>query len=477
MREEEEALLPSHHHHPALRWESRIMFDLPLGSRLDCRGVSRREFLRVGGLSALGLSLSSFLRLQAAAEKPAAPKKTINCILLWMQGGPSHHDTLDPKPDAPAEIRGEFATIPTTLPGVRVAEHLPLLAKQTDKFSIIRGHDPKNGSHGVADHLMMSGRPFNASLPFPCYGSVVAKERSRAHSPKSEMPKGVEHLPFVQLGRNIDRRFNGGIAGFLGDEFNPFEIGDDPNAASFKVRDLSVANDADRKRLERRYTMLGDLDRFQKQVEEAPQVIKARDVFYEKAHSLVTSPAAKKAFAIDQEPEKLRDRYGRTTFGQSCLLARRLVEAGVAFVTVTDGGWDTHQNNFKSLRERKLPVLDRAYSALLQDLHDRGLLDTTLLVWFGDFGRTPKINPSAGRDHWATAGVACMGGGGVKRGEVVGATNALGEFVIDSPVTPQDLAATIYHTLGIPLHTWYRSQDGRPIELVPEGKPVRQLVG
>jgi hypothetical protein len=442
------------------------MFDLVTGSTRDCSGASRREFLRIGGLSALGLSLPGFLRLRAAAQKQNPAKPNINCILLWMQGGPSHHDTFDPKPEAPAEVRGEFGTIPTTLPGVRIAEHLPLLARQTDKYSIIRGHDPKNGSHGVADHLMMSGHKFNPSLPFPCYGSVVAKERGYRNG----------MLPFVQLGRNIDRRFNGGIAGFLGDEFNPFEVLDDPNAPGFKVRDLSVA-DAERARLERRYSMLGALDRHQRAAEETAQVVRARDTFYEKAHALITSPAAKKAFAIDQEPATLRERYGRTVFGQSCLLARRLIEAGVHFVTVTDGGWDTHVNNFKSLKERKLPVLDRAYATLLQDLHDRGLLATTLVVWFGDFGRTPKVNPSAGRDHWATAGCACMGGGGVKMGQVVGATNALGEFVIDSPASPQDLAATIYHALGIPLHTWYRSQDGRPIELVPEGKPIRQLVG
>src|SRR5262249_45900130 len=226
-----------------------------------------------------------------------------------------------------------------------------------------------------------------------------------------------------------------------------------------------------------RYAMLGELDRHQRGAEEGPQVVKARDSFYERAHALITSPAAKRAFALEQEPERLRDRYGRTTFGQSCLLARRLGAAGVHFVTVTDGGWDTHQNNFKSLKERKLPVLDRAYSALLQDLHDRGLLRSTLVVWFGDFGRTPKINPSAGRDHWATAGVACMGGGGVKTGQVVGATNKLGEFVIDNPGTPKDLAATIYTALGVPLSTWGRTADDRPIELVPEGKPVAQLVG
>lgn len=442
------------------------MFDVTTGTTSDCSGYSRRDFLRVGGLASLGLSLPGFLRLRAAREKKPARRTAVNCILMWMQGGPSHHETFDPKPDAPAEVRGEFGTVPTTLPGVRIAEHLPLLARQTDKYSIIRGHDPKNGSHGTADHLMMSGRPFNASLPFPCYGSVIARERGY----KNGM------LPFVQLGKNIDRRFNGGIAGILGDEYNPFEVEDNPNLPAFQVRDLALP-DAERKKLERRYNVLEALDEYQKDVEETSPVLKARDAFYEKAHALITSPAAKRAFALDQEPERVRDRYGRTPFGQSCLLARRLVESGVHFVTVTDGGWDTHQNNFKALKERKLPPLDRGYSALLQDLHDRGLLDNTLVVWFGDFGRTPKINPSAGRDHWATAGVACMGGGGVKTGQVVGATNALGEFVTDNPVTPQDLAATVYHTLGVPLDRWYRTRDGRPIELVPEGKPVKQLVG
>jgi hypothetical protein len=383
-----------------------------------------------------------------------------------MQGGPSHVDTFDPKPEAPAEIRGEFRTIPTTLPGVHLVEHLPRLAQLTDKFSIIRGHNPQNGSHGMADHLMMSGHKFNPSLPFPCYGSVVAKERGYRDG----------MFPFVQLGRYIDHRFNGGIGGFLGDQYNPFEVLDDPNGRNFKVRDLSLAGDAARTRLERRYAMLNQLDRHQKQIEETAQVVQARDIFYEKAHSLISSPAAKRAFDLNLEPNKVRDYYGRHTFGQSCLLARRLIEGGVQFVTVTSGGWDTHQNNFKSLKDRLLPALDQGYAALLQDLDDRGLLESTLVVWFGDFGRTPKINPSAGRDHWASAGVACMGGGGVKTGEVVGATNQLGEFVIDNPVTPQDLAATIYHALGISLHTYFRSQDGRPVELVPEGKPIRQLV-
>jgi hypothetical protein len=442
------------------------MLKLLTGTSSDCTGVSRREFLTVGGLSVLGLTLPGFLRLRQLVAAGGPARKPVNCILLWMQGGPSHVDTFDPKPDAPAEIRGEFKTIPTTIPGVRLAEHLPHLAKQTDKFSIIRGHDPKNGSHGVADHLMMSGHKFNPAMAFPCYGSVVAKERGYQN--------GL--FPFVQLGRYIDRRFNGGIGGFLGDQYNPFEVLDDPSAPSFRVRDLSLASEAERARMERRYAMLTEVDRHQKNIEETAQPVRARDTFYEKAHGLITSPAAKRAFDLSLEPDRLRESYGRNSLGQSCLLARRLIEAGVHFVTVTDGGWDTHQNNFKSLKDRLLPRLDLAYAALLQDLHDRGLLESTLVVWFGDFGRTPKVNPSAGRDHWASAGVACMGGGGVKMGEVVGATNQLGEFVTDNPVSPQDLAATIYHALGIPLHTWYRSQDGRPIELVPEGKPVRQLI-
>jgi hypothetical protein len=433
----------------------------------DCRGVSRREFLRVGGLSALGLSLPAFFRLrQQAQASAAAPRRAANCILLWMQGGPSHIDTLDPKPDAPAEIRGDFATIPTRQPGVRVCEHLPLLARQFDKLSLVRGHDPRNGSHGVADHLMMSGHRFNPALTYPCFGSVVARERGYRN--------GL--FPFVQLGRYVDHTFNGGVAGFLGDQYNPFEVPDDPNSPAFRVRDLSIPDPARRARLGRRYRMLAEMDGQQRQLDSAPPV-RARDAFYERAHALITSDAARRAFDLGRESDRVRDLYGRNTLGQSCLLARRLVEAGVHFVTVTDGGWDTHQNNFTSLRDRLLPRLDRAYAGLLQDLHDHGLLDSTLVVWFGDFGRTPKVNPSAGRDHWATAGVACLGGGGVHTGRVVGATNALGEFVVDSPATPQDLAATIYTALGIPLHTWYRSQDGRPIELCPEGRPLRQLLG
>ncbi|VTS01664.1 DUF1501 domain-containing protein [Tuwongella immobilis] len=444
------------------------MLDFQTGSQIDCTGVSRRSFLRIGALASLGVTLPDYLRVRAETATPAGgTRRPKNCILLWMQGGPSHIDTLDPKPDAPVEVRGEFSTIATTLPGVRISEHLPGIARIAHDVNIIRGHDPKNGSHGVADHLMLSGHKFNASLAFPTFGSVVAKERGFVNG----------MLPFVQLGKSIDRRFNGGIAGFLGDTYNPFEIGGDPSSPAFKVQDLSLVSEAEAVRLQRRVAMLQDLDRYQKAVEVSVDSVQARDTFYEKAHGLVTSPIAKKAFDLSQESLKTRERYGRNSLGQSCLLARRLIESGVQFVTIADGGWDTHTNNFKSLKDRLLPRLDTGYSALIEDLKIRGMLDDTLVVWFGDFGRTPKVNPSAGRDHWASAGVALMAGGGLASGQVVGKTNALAEFVTDDPVSPQDLAATIYHSLGIPLHTWYKTQDGRPIELVPEGKPIRQLVG
>jgi hypothetical protein len=295
------------------------MLDLNAGGvSTNCNGTSRRDFLRVGGLSALGLTLANFFRAQAiASDHPPVPaqRRNVNCILMWMQGGPSHIDTLDPKPDAPAEIRGEFGTIPTRIPGCRIVEHFPLLADQFDKLSLIRGHDPQNGSHGVADHIMMSGHRFNPALPFPCFGSVVAKERGYRDN----------MFPFVQLGRNIDRRFNGGVGGFLGDQYNPFEVHDDPSTATFRVRDLSIASEDERRRLERRHSWLQEVDRYQREME-ANQSVQARDAFYERAHTLITSPAAKNAFDLGREPDRVRDMYGRNALGQQCLLARRLIE-------------------------------------------------------------------------------------------------------------------------------------------------------
>jgi uncharacterized protein (DUF1501 family) len=311
---------------------------------------------------------------------------------------------------------------------------------------------------------MMSGHKFNASLPFPCYGSVTAKERGYVDG----------MLPFVQLGKAIDRRFNGGIAGFLGDEFNPFEVHEDPSAAVFRVRDLSVGTDAERSRLDRRYAMLSELEAYQRAAESNPNVVKARDEFYEKAHGIITSPAAKKAFDVAAEPERVRERYGKTQLGQQCLLARRLVEAGVRFVTVNYGGWDHHAKVFESL-DKKLPEFDRGLSALVEDMSIRGTFRDTLLVVMGEFGRTPKINKDAGRDHWGPAGSLLFAGAGVKPGLVLGKTDKHGAYATQRPVAPADVAYTILDSLGIDPRKHLYTPDGRPVEILDKGEAVTEL--
>ncbi len=439
------------------------MFAIKQGSSISCDGVSRRNFLRVGSLAALGMSLPGFLRAQAGA---AGSAKDVSCILLWLQGGISHIDSFDPKPEAPSEIRGDFGAIATRVPGIQLCEPLPKLAAHQDKYSIIRSLDPKNGSHGVADAYMMSGHPFNPALTFPGYGAVVSKEKGD----RDGMP------PYVQVGQSIDKRFGGGVAGFLGDQYNPFVLPGDASSANFKVRDVSLPTGVDRERFGRRMKALKAVDTWQSRMESSVSPIQAADSFYEKAYNLITSPRAKTAFDLQREDPRMRDRYGRHSLGQGCLLARRLVESGVRFVTVTDGGWDTHQDNFKSLKDRLLPRLDSALSALLEDLSDRGRLDSTLVVVLSDFGRTPKVNPSAGRDHWSTAAIALMAGAGLRGGVAVGQTNSLGEQPIEAPYLTEDIAATIYERLGVPLDTTHKTPDGRPIRINYDGRLIRELL-
>jgi Protein of unknown function (DUF1501) len=444
------------------------MFELNLGVNRTCDGVTRREVLRVGTLAALGLSLPRFLELRARASSTKNDRE-VSCILVWLQGGISHIDSFDPKPEAPEEIRGEFGSIPTNVAGIRVCEHLPQLASQQDAYSILRSLNPRNGSHGVADAYMLSGHPFNQSVIYPSYGAVIARELGDRHA----MP------PYVQLGANIDQRFGGGVAGFLGDQFNPFVLPGDASRPNFAVRDVVLPGGVDRGRFQRRMKVLQTVDTWQRQMEDdstGPAPLQAADTFYQKAYNLVTAPHAKKAFDIHSEDPRLRDRYGRNSLGQGCLLARRLIEGGVRFVTVTDGGWDTHQNNFTSLKGRLLPKLDAAMSGLIQDLSARGRLDSTLVLVLSDFGRTPKVNPSAGRDHWSTAGIALMAGGGIRPGIAVGRTNALGEQPTEAPYYTEDVAATLYHCLGIPLDTTHQTPDGRPIQINYDGRVIQELV-
>lgn len=445
------------------------MLNLLSRSFASCDRQSRRNFLQIGGLAGLGLSLPGVLASQEAAAKPSrrqpasGAKSVRNCILIWTRGGTSHHDTFDPKPNAPVAVKGEFGVINTAIPGVQFTEIVPNMAKELKRFALLRGWNPKNGSHGSADQWVMSGRRFNPAVSYPTYGSVV----SYHHGFRSALP------PFVQLGSNIDRRFGGGTAGVLGLEHNPFELLADPNARKFDVRDITPPQGVSMGRVSRRKKMLAAIDALQQTAEQQPAAYDALDEHYKAALNMVTAPETKKAFEIDQESAKLRDSYGRNRFGQSCLLARRLIQSGVRFVTVTDGGWDTHQNNFKSLKDRRLPPIDKGLPALLSDLEQQGMLDSTLVCWLTDFGRTPKINSASGRDHWASAGFAIMAGAGIPGGSVLGETDDEGGRPIRNEYHSEDIAATVYAKLGIPHDLIAHSPDGRPVRL-NEGRRIRE---
>ncbi|MEI6687133.1 MAG: DUF1501 domain-containing protein, partial [Planctomycetota bacterium] len=431
------------------------MFEVGFGPSHNCEGTNRREFIRVGSLGLAGLTLPTLLQANAASAKKKEPVDNLSVIFMWMQGGPSHIDTFDPKPNAPSDIRGEFSVIPTNIPGVQISEHLPMMAKNLDKYSIIRSGYSYNGSHGVADAYMLTGWRFNPSTVYPTYGAVMSRELGY----RNGMP------PYVQLGNSIDQRFGGGLPGYAGSEHNPFIIQEDPSKADFSIDGVSLPNGLTSSRFGRRERMLQKLDNWQKKIETKGNDVGAMNSFYDKAFSMVTSPAAKRAFDLSQEPVKVRERYGMNKFGQSCLLARRLVESGVRFINVTMGGWDTHANNFKTLKDRNLPTIDQSWSALLEDLQTRGMLEKTMVIWLGDFGRTPKINSAAGRDHWAGSTVFCMGGGGMKVGSVIGKSDANAEQPVTPPIQIEDIAATLYTILGIPLDKHYVAPDGRPFRI------------
>ncbi|MBQ17621.1 MAG: hypothetical protein CMJ65_10895 [Planctomycetaceae bacterium] len=438
------------------------MLNLLPGFDRDCERFSRRCLLQVGGLAGLGVSLPTLLASRELAAKDDT-KPEVNCIVVWTRGGTSHHDTFDPKPAAPVSVRGEFGVIDTAIPGVQFTEIVPTMAREAKRYSVLRGWNPRNGSHGTADQWVMSGRRFNPAMAYPTYGSVVSHYKGF----KSVLP------PFVQLGGNIDRRYGGGTAGVLGIEHNPFEMLADPNAKQFSVRDITPPQGISMKRVDRRRRILAKVDALQRQADLQPAAFDALDDFYKTAMNIITAPETKTAFDIESEDKKLRDRYGRHKFGQSCLLARRLIQAGVRFVTVTDGGWDTHQNNFSSLKSSRIPPVDQALPVLLEDLEDRGLLDSTLVLWLTDFGRTPKINSASGRDHWSSSGFAIMSGAGVPRGEILGETNEDGGRVAKNEYFSDDIASTVYRKLGIPHDLIVRAPDGRPVKLI-EGKPIRE---
>ena len=429
----------------------------------NCETHSRRDFmLRVGALAGVGLSLDQLLRVEAFTA-PQTRDAERSCILIWTRGGTSHHDTLDPKPDAKPEVRGEFGVVGTTVPGVKFSDRMTGFAKHFDKFAVVRNLNSLNGAHQIADAIMMSGHKVNPTVKYPCFGSVIAHERGH----RKNMPA------FVQLGKEVDRKFFGGTAGYLGIAYNPFEIHSDPNDEKFTVKDLTPPGGVNLAQIKLRRDALKALDSFQRQLDKQPPALRALDDYYHSAFRMITSAATQQAFDLSREPETVRDAYGRHQFGQSCLLARRLIEAGTRFVTVSSGGWDTHRDNFNELK-KLLPPLDQGFPALLADLKDRGLLEKTLVVWLTDFGRTPTVNVSSGRDHWASAGIACFAGGGIPGGAVVGKTDPIGGHSVGKEYFPQDIAATIYTKLGIPLDTTHMVGDGRPMRLC-EGMMIEEL--
>jgi hypothetical protein len=439
--------------------------------QVPCRGPNRRALLRVGLLGAWGLGLDDLLRLRARASEAGAGRgveaKATSCILIWLAGGPSHLDTFDPKPDAPSDVRGEFKPIDTSVPGLRISEVFPNLAKMMDRLTLVRSVTSPEADHDRAAHHLLTGYRPSPALAYPSYGSVVARTRE---SKRGVLPPYVA-VPDAPL-------FS--TSGYLTPAYDPFVVAGDPNAAGFRVRDLTPPDRVTLDRLRRRRTMVQALDKFARDVSETP-LTSSRDQFVDQAYDLLTSSAAQAAFQIDAEPAAVRDRYGRTPQGQTCLLARRLIEAGVAFVTLNDRGmgllgWDTHQQNFPTIKNTLAPPIDKGVSALLGDLAERGRLDTTLVIMMGEFGRTPKINANAGRDHHGRANSVLLAGAGIPGGLVLGKTDSRGDEPAQRPVTPADLAATLYTRLGIDPRHQFETPDGRPVRLVDGGNVPRELM-
>lgn len=442
--------------------------------------IHRRSLLKIGALGMAGMSLPQLLRAEAATKGTSRKRATAKSVILLFQfGGASHIDSFDPKPNAPAEIRGEFKTISTKVPGIQVTEHLPHMAALADKYALIRSVRHKSSSHNPGAYYSLTGREplinivtLNASaIDFPHPGAIVSylDKSERKVPPFVSLPTMIADGPF---------RTPGEFAGLLGKMYDPLWVLKDPNADDFNFTELALPPGVDVHRLDERGAMLKELDELSRLADKA--AVQGMNDYRSRAIDLLTSPATQKAFALHEEVDKVRDRYGRTTYGQSVLLARRLVEAGVRFVTVYYSrgisGWDTHKDNFATLKGSRLPQTDQTVSALLEDLQARGLLDETLVYWTGDFGRTPKINKDAGRDHWPPCQTVLMAGGGIRGGQVYGSSDATGGYPVDNPLRPDDITATVFHALGFDPATLIYDQLNRPMP-ISAGTPIGGVFG
>ncbi|MEZ5943655.1 MAG: DUF1501 domain-containing protein [Planctomycetaceae bacterium] len=440
------------------------MLDIELGSSSrTCDGLHRRGFLRLGSLAFGGLSLAGMLANQSLAAGPANRKAVIQ---IWLAGGPSHIDMYDLKPSAPAEYRGEFRPIPTNVDGIQISEHLPHQAKVMDKLAIVRSAYHTNAGHGMGSQWMLTGwQPtieVNNNI-FPACGSVVARLKG---ANDDALPAYVNLPNMLGLGKSA----------YLGASFNPFAPQSDPNSDGFQVRNLKLPGRVDPTRLENRRSLMARVDTIRRDLDTKSDM-QELDKFYAQGLDMVTNDKTLKAFDIKAEDPALREKYGRNDLGQSCLLARRLVESGVSYVTIqAGGGWDTHGDNFKALKDNLLPKYDMALAALVTDLAERGLADDVLVMAFGEFGRTPRINPGAGRDHWPGAMSVVYGGGGLKMGQAIGETDSKAEAPISKPYTPGDVLSTMYRVLDIDYRHVFYDEARRPLPVLAEGNPIPELV-
>jgi len=434
--------------------------------KTDCEGFSRRDVIKIGTAGVFGLTLPQLLQLEAqAASNSKAKAKAV--IMVWLAGGPATIDMWDLKPDAPEGIRGEFKPVATSAQGVEISEHLPKMGKVMDKATVVRSLAHTIPSHGTATVWMTTGNKPTPALQYPVLGSLGAKLLSAED--------GVP--PFVSFGEL--RGGQAGTSGFLGTAYNPFIIegaaGNGANA-SFRVRGIQLPNGFTLDELDNRDALLEGFDNTFKQVDRSADLVDGLDAFHKQALEILRSTKTKKAFNLGEETAATRERFGNTPFGQGALAARRLVEAGVRFVTITLGGWDTHSQTFNAHKTRLLPQLDTVLSALIGDLSDKGLLDSTIVYCAGEFGRTPKVNKNNGRDHWARSQAVVLAGGGFKGGYAHGTTDKEGMAPATDPVTPDDIASTIFQQLGLnPKHELMTS-TGRPIQLFREGRVVEKLL-
>jgi uncharacterized protein (DUF1501 family) len=424
--------------------------------------VGRRDWLKAGLFGGLGLNLANILRADAAKSAGDATRGK-NAIFIFLDGGQSHMDSWDPKPEG-GETAGEFKSIKTNLPGLEVCEHMPRLARQADKYAVLRGVRDAIPVHGSGMTLVRAGNRPRSSLTYPDIGSVIAKE----HAAPPGIPPFVS-LPVRMTNSTVEK------SGYLGVAYRSFAVREDPNAENFTVRALTMPTGPAATRTAARASLLSQLDTAYRDVDLADESIAGMDRFYQQAFDILRSPRTREAFDLSREKKGTRDAYGRTPLGQGCLLARRLVEAGVRCVTLDYGSWDTHQRNFTTMKNELLPTWDTAVAALVEDLADRGLLDTTLVWSTGEMGRTPTINKDAGRDHWGKAMSMMLAGGGIKNGQVLGATDKQGADVTEGGVKPEDVAATVVTALGIDPRTEYPA-NGRPITLIRDGNPIPQLL-